>query len=90
MTVKLLTEQQLEFLSFKGGCTGSSESTLVHGKNATLLEIRCRGSSDLFNEAHQLANTVISKKKLARVLFSRNFASREILHIRSYLTLSRK
>ena len=29
MTVKLLPEHHLEFLSFKGGCTGSSESTLV-------------------------------------------------------------
>ena len=29
MTVKLLTEQHLEFLSLKGCCTGSSESTLV-------------------------------------------------------------
>ena len=29
MIVKLLTEHILEFLSFKGGCTGSSESTLV-------------------------------------------------------------
>ena len=29
ITVKLLTEQQLEFLSLKGGCTGLSESTLV-------------------------------------------------------------
>ena len=29
MTVKLLTEQYLEFLSLKGGCTGSSESTIV-------------------------------------------------------------
>ena len=29
MSVKLLTEHSLEFLSFKGGCTGSSESTLV-------------------------------------------------------------
>ena len=29
MTVKLLTEHQLEFLSLKGGCTGSSDSTLV-------------------------------------------------------------
>ena len=29
MTVKLLTEHYLEFLSLKGGCTGSSESTLV-------------------------------------------------------------
>ena len=42
MNIKLLTEHHLEFLSLKGGCTGSSESTLV--KNATLLEITCHGS----------------------------------------------
>ena len=29
MTVKLLTEHPLEFLSLKGGYAGSSESTLV-------------------------------------------------------------
>ena len=29
MPVKLLTEQHLEFLSSKGGCTDLSESTLV-------------------------------------------------------------
>ena len=29
MTVKLLTEHNLEFLSLKGGYTGSSESTHV-------------------------------------------------------------
>ena len=29
MSVKLLTEHHLEFLSLKRGCTGSSESTLV-------------------------------------------------------------
>ena len=29
MNIKLLTEHYLEFLSLKGGCTGSSESTLV-------------------------------------------------------------
>ena len=29
MSVKLLTENRLEFASLKGGCTGSSESTLV-------------------------------------------------------------
>ena len=29
MDIRLLTEHHLEFLSFKGGCTGSSESTLV-------------------------------------------------------------
>ena len=29
MSVKLLTEQHLEFLSLKGGCIGTYESTLV-------------------------------------------------------------
>ena len=29
MNAKLLTEQHLEFLNLKGGCTGSSESTLI-------------------------------------------------------------
>ena len=29
MSVKLLTEHRLDFVSLKGGCTGSSESTLV-------------------------------------------------------------
>ena len=37
MAVKLLTEHHFEFLSFKGGCTGWSESTIVK-------EITCRGS----------------------------------------------
>ena len=29
ISVKLLTEHHLKFLAYKGGCTGSSESTLV-------------------------------------------------------------
>ena len=29
MNIKLLTEHHLEFLSLKGGCTGSHETTLV-------------------------------------------------------------
>ena len=33
MLVKLLTEHHLEFLSLKGGCRGSSESTLVKMSN---------------------------------------------------------
>ena len=33
MFVKRLTEHHLEFLSLKGGCTGSSESTLVKMSN---------------------------------------------------------
>ena len=33
MIVKLLTEHHLEFLSLKGGCRGSFESTLVKMSN---------------------------------------------------------
>ena len=33
MIVKLLTERHLEFLSLKGGCRDSSESTLVNMSN---------------------------------------------------------
>ena len=33
MIVKLLTEHHLEFLSLKGCCSGSSESTLVKMSN---------------------------------------------------------
>ena len=33
MIIKLLTEYHLEFLSLKGGCRGSSESTLVKMSN---------------------------------------------------------
>ena len=39
MSVKLLTEHHLEFLSLKRGCRGSSESTLVK-----MLEISYRCS----------------------------------------------
>ena len=43
MTVKLLTEHHLEFLSLKGGRTGSSESNIC--QNTTLLEITCHDSN---------------------------------------------
>ena len=33
MIAELLTEHHLEFMSFKGGCRGSSESTLVKMSN---------------------------------------------------------
>ena len=47
MIVKLLTEHHLELLSLKGGCTGSSESTLVK-----MSEISCRGSITFY--AHKI------------------------------------
>ena len=45
MNVELLAEQHLEFLSFKGGCTGWSESTLVKmphcWKSHVMAHLRC-------------------------------------------------
>ena len=47
MSVKLLTEHNLEFLCLKEGCTDLSVCTY---QNATLLEITCHGSFlDLFS-----------------------------------------
>ena len=43
MTVKLLTEHHLEFLSLKGGCTGSSESTLVKMPHCWKSHVRSPG-----------------------------------------------
>ena len=54
MILKLLTEHHFEFLSLKGGCIGSSEST--HDK---LLEISCTGSIALRRQA------IISLNQLA-------------------------
>ena len=50
MIVKLLTERHLEFLSLKGGCTGSSESTLVKMSNCW--------------KSHALAQIVKAKENL--------------------------
>ena len=49
MIVKLMTEHPLKFLSLKGGCRGSSESTLVK-----MLEISCSGSLIFVNKMHYL------------------------------------
>ena len=49
MTVKLLTEHHLEFLSLKGCCTGSSESTHVKMRHCW--------------KSHALANIIDNKKR---------------------------
>ena len=41
MSVKLLTEHHLEFVSLKGGCTGSSESTLIKMPGRVAQSIMC-------------------------------------------------
>ena len=57
MIVKLLTERHLEFLSLKGGCTGSSESTLIKMSNCwkshALAHLLARSFSvPLFHKIH--------------------------------------
>ena len=44
MIVTLLTEHHLEFLSIKGGCTGSSESILVKIPHCwkSLVQLKCK------------------------------------------------
>ena len=54
MIVKLLAEQHLEFLSTKGGCRGSSESTLVKmphcWKSHATAQIICLNSIKQFQQ----------------------------------------
>ena len=59
MSDKLLTEHHLEFLSLKGGCTGSSESTLVKmphcWKSRVAAQLQCNLTSSFIT-----INTVVS------------------------------
>ena len=55
ITVKPLTEDNLEFLGLKGGCTGSSESTHVempHWKSHVMAHICISGI--VVNEENQI------------------------------------
>ena len=60
MIVKLLTEHHLEFISLKGGCTGSSEFTLTC-QNTTLLEITCHSSLIWVKEKEQTILKMVPK-----------------------------
>ena len=55
MLVKLLTEHHMEFLSLKGGCRGSSESTLVKMLHC-LAQIICNTTI--------IANTFVNNKSI--------------------------
>ena len=52
MIIKLLTEHQFEFLSLNGGCTGSSESTLVKIPHCWKSYVAAQISAD----SHQLVS----------------------------------
>ena len=58
MTVKLLTEHHWEFLSLKGGCTGSSES--YNCQNATLLEMLCHNSYIIYKVFSQYVYPLVT------------------------------
>ena len=49
MSVKLLTEHHLEFLTLKRGCTGSSESTLVKIPHCSKLHVVAQFCYAFFN-----------------------------------------
>ena len=60
MSVKLLTEHHLEFVSLKGGCTGSSESTLVRMPHCVAAQFMIYL---LRAEAYDTLGTFISQRK---------------------------
>ena len=55
MIVKLLTEHQFEFLSLKGGCRGSSESTLIKLSNCW----NSHAAAHYYNMSSPYVNTFI-------------------------------
>ena len=60
MSVKLLTEHHLVFLSLKGGCKGSSESTFVKIQRCWKLHV----TAHLFFSWEEVAfTTVLDKQK---------------------------
>ena len=62
MSVKLLTEYHLEFLSLKGGCTSSSETTLVKMPHCW--------------KSHVAAQTVLILRKGAHKIYKYDFAAK--------------
>ena len=69
MIVKLLTEHRLEFLSLKGGCRSSFESTLVKKSNcwkphaAAYFILTSRRSCFLKRTADRLVSVMVYLKK---------------------------
>ena len=60
MIVKLLTEHHLEFLSLKGGCTGSSESTLVERPHWWKAHVTAHMLSSSSGDLHGLIKTFLA------------------------------
>ena len=63
MIVKLLTEHHLEFLSLKGDCRGSSESTHVKMSNCWKFHATVHVLIVLFQYASQEVMEIITKRQ---------------------------
>ena len=62
MIVKLLTEHHLEFLSLKGGCTGSSKSTHVKIPHCWKSHATAQKIHDVFSVSWQSSSVYYSDK----------------------------
>ena len=60
MNIKLLIEQHLELLSLKGGCTGSSESTLVKMPHCWKSHVTAQMNGLHFSELNHLCGTTLT------------------------------
>ena len=63
MSVKLLTEQDLEFLSLKGDYTGSSESILVKMPHCCKARVTAQFFSDVYERIDHGFHPYLNQKK---------------------------
>ena len=84
MTVQLRTKHHLEFLSLKGGCKGSSESTLVKMPHCWKSHVTAHMCISIFRELVGTSSTLTTVNKA--FLLSNQRASSEQSLIQSFLT----
>ena len=79
MTVKLLTEHQihLEFLSLKGGSTGSSESTLVKMPHCCKSRIRAQLSISIISPNFRTIRPAVTENSSEQNLGGKKRKKRE-------------
>ena len=75
MIVRLLTEHNLEFLSLKGGCRGSSESTLVKMPNCWKSHAAAQMSFSAKSDPCE-CSTWVKVFRILRLTFQRKSASK--------------
>ena len=88
MIVKLLTEHHLEFLSLKGGCTGSSESTLVKMPNFWKSHVAAQMHYEwTLLEVFQIFMKVRTFKKIQFKVEYLHFRSKPLMNLKIFATV---